>query len=538
MSSENVRMVTELVRLHQALRATSLPLASEGAEALRTSRVSMIDQLQDYVIPRVMTMDAPLLTVVGGSTGAGKSTLVNSLVGERVTAPGLLRPTTRCPVLVHHPDDAKWFGQDRLLPALKRTTELSDDQYSIQLVASKRMKRGLAILDAPDVDSVDERNRELAAELLNCADLWLFVTSSARYADQVPWESLKSAAERSAAVAVVLDRTPEDAIQTVSTHLARMLAARGLKDSPLFIVRDGAVSEDGLLPKSYVSEIQTWLSALADDAITRNLVVSQTVDGAVRAITFNAHKVADAAASQVTVAGDLAAAAAEAYEHGVESVEAALEAGVLARGDAGARWHDFVASGGFAESLVPAGDGQRAKQVRTGLGLALELLLVRHAESAAEATSTRWNEFPEGASLLALPGAESLARASRGLRAATSQFVAAWQRAVEEGARALATDDSGVLAVAAMVGALGGPVEDSAGALSGALGEAAAGSLVRQARERLTEGVRTLVAGERRRYEAVLGGLAIDAEAPAAVRAAARRVDDVRWATKNETKLG
>ena len=43
----------------------------------------MVDQLEDYVIPRVMTLDAPLLAVVGGSTGAGKSTLVNSLVGTR-----------------------------------------------------------------------------------------------------------------------------------------------------------------------------------------------------------------------------------------------------------------------------------------------------------------------------------------------------------------------------------------------------------------------------------------------------------------------
>jgi hypothetical protein len=537
MSSENVRMVTELVRLHQALRAASLPLDSDGAEVLRISRVSMIDQLQDYVIPRVMTMDAPLLTVVGGSTGAGKSTLVNSLVGERVTAPGLLRPTTRCPVLVHHPDDAKWFGQDRLLPALKRTTEASDDQYAIQLVASKKMKRGLAILDAPDVDSVDERNRELAAELLNCADLWLFVTSSARYADQVPWESLKSAAERSAAVAVVLDRTPEDAIQTVSTHLARMLAARGLKDSPLFIVRDGKVSEQGLLPKTHVVEIQTWLTALADDVITRNLVVSQTVDGAVRAITFNAHKVADAAAAQVVVTDALATSAATAYDHAGEAVDAALEAGVLTRGDAGARWADFVSGGGFASALTPAprGGAQRDQQVRTGLGLALELFLVRHAEAAAEATATAWNDIPEGASLLALPGGESLSRASRGLRAATSSAISAWQDDVDEHVRHATEKDSGAPAVAAMIGALGGSEADSVAVLAGLVGHDAAAALVAYASERLRAGVRDLLGGERRRYETVLGGLGIDAEAPAAVRAAARRVDDVRWATRNET---
>ena len=50
-------------------------------------------------------MDAPLLMVVGGSTGAGKSTLVNSLVGADVSPAGVLRPTTRAPVLVCHPAD-------------------------------------------------------------------------------------------------------------------------------------------------------------------------------------------------------------------------------------------------------------------------------------------------------------------------------------------------------------------------------------------------------------------------------------------------
>ncbi len=99
----------------------------------------------------------------------------------------------------------------------------------------------------------------LAAQLLAAADLWLFVTSAARYADQVPWDFLRKAAERSAAVAIVLDRTPPEAVDTISTHLARMLASRGLKDSPLFVVEEGEVSEMGLLPAASIMEIRQWL---------------------------------------------------------------------------------------------------------------------------------------------------------------------------------------------------------------------------------------------------------------------------------------
>ena len=238
-------MLTALVRLHHALQAVRLPLDMPGVDEQRTGLKEMVDQLEDYVIPRVTTLEAPLLAVVGGSTGAGKSTLVNTLVGHKVTQPGLLRPTTRSPVLVHNPDDALWFGADRLLPDLERVNHPTTDPAALQLVAADAVPPGLAILDAPDVDSVVEENRQLAAELLAAADLWLFVTSAARYADQVPWEFLRQAAERSTAVAIVLDRTPEDAVQTVATHLARMLASRGLKDSPLFVVHEGPVSNDG-----------------------------------------------------------------------------------------------------------------------------------------------------------------------------------------------------------------------------------------------------------------------------------------------------
>ena len=97
------QMLTEMVRLRGALQVAALPLDLPGVAALREHRQEVIDQLEDYVIPRLMSMDAPLLTVVGGSTGAGKSTLVNTLVGHRVTTPGVLRPTTRSPVLVASP---------------------------------------------------------------------------------------------------------------------------------------------------------------------------------------------------------------------------------------------------------------------------------------------------------------------------------------------------------------------------------------------------------------------------------------------------
>ena len=298
-SAGTAQMLATLTSLRDALRATRLPLEVPGVAEHRAHVAEIVDQLEDYVLPRLVQVDAPLLAVVGGSTGAGKSTLVNSLVGAKVSEPGVLRPTTRSPVLVHHPDDAGWFDQQRILPELERTTRATADPDALQLVASSEMPQGLALLDAPDIDSVVERNRSLAAQLLAAADLWLFVTSAARYADQVPWGFLKQAAERSAAVAIVLDRTPPGALGEVSGHLARMLISRGLKDSPLFTVPESSLDEHGLLPATSVEDIHGWLHELGADVEARNGVVRQTLDGAIRSIGRRTYDLADAAQAQV-----------------------------------------------------------------------------------------------------------------------------------------------------------------------------------------------------------------------------------------------
>ncbi|HMO10369.1 MAG TPA: zeta toxin family protein, partial [Actinotalea sp.] len=80
--------------LRQEVAATAFPLALPGVERVRERRQQLLDQLEDHLLPRLRELSAPALVVVAGSTGAGKSTLVNSLLGEEVSQAGVLRPTT------------------------------------------------------------------------------------------------------------------------------------------------------------------------------------------------------------------------------------------------------------------------------------------------------------------------------------------------------------------------------------------------------------------------------------------------------------
>ncbi|MFZ5870044.1 MAG: dynamin family protein, partial [Actinomycetota bacterium] len=298
-------LLAALERLRDEVDALDLPLELPDAERARTDRTRLLDQLDDYLLPRLREIDAPLLAVVGGSTGAGKSTLVNSMLGHQVSRPGVLRPTTRSPVLVHHPDDAAWFTSARVLPSLARLTgddsepdrDGTDRITTMRIVAASRLPAGLALLDAPDIDSVVESNRELAAQLLGAADLWLFVTTAARYADAVPWGLLRTAVDRGTSVAVVLDRVPPEAMQEVRADLAAMLRDGGLAGAPVFTVPETAM-DDGLLPEEAIAPLRRWLSGLAADSRARQVVVRRTLAGALDSLAKRVPALADDADAQ------------------------------------------------------------------------------------------------------------------------------------------------------------------------------------------------------------------------------------------------
>jgi hypothetical protein len=347
-------MVGAVSSLRDEVAATQLTLDAPGAATGRATRETLLHQLDDYVLPRLRSLDAPLLAVVGGSTGAGKSTLVNSIVDSEVSRSGVLRPTTTTPVLVHHPEDEHWFLDDRVLPGLSRVTGApspADGSDALRLVSSRSLPPGMALLDAPDIDSVVSANRALAGQLLSAADLWLFVTTAARYADAVPWDLLRQASERGTAVAIVLDRVPPEAMADIRSHLATMLREQGLSTAPIFAVPEARLTAEGRLPESDVSRLRSWLTALASDARARAVVIRQTLEGALASLDDRAAVLVSATRQQAAAATELRDAVEVAYRDALKGVEDGVTDGTLLRGEVLARWQEYVGTGEFFKQV-------------------------------------------------------------------------------------------------------------------------------------------------------------------------------------------
>jgi energy-coupling factor transporter ATP-binding protein EcfA2 len=550
-----------LRRLRESLAPLRLDLALPDAERAREARDDVAGQIDDYLLPRLDQMEAPVLMVIGGSTGAGKSTIVNSLVGAEVTPAGVLRPTTRGPALVCHPDDLRWFEDDRILPRLPRTTGGSPAPGTLLLVPTPRIPAGLALLDSPDIDSVLAENRALATQLLAAADAWLFLTTAARYADAVPWEFLATARERGTALAIVLNRVPGDAEREVTSHLHEMMRAQRI-DAVLLVVGETAL-EQGRLAERELAPVRRWLDALAADAQARAELIRRTLTGALRSLPGRAGAVERAAAEQLAAAADLRSEADLAYAAARQEIEDALRSGSLLRGEVVARWHEVVGTGEFMRELQSrlaslrdrvaaalTGREVPAEQLREAVEHRLEAVVRAAAERAAERAALAWSERPAGRALVETTPA--LSRASDELRADTREQVRAWQAHVmelvrKEGAAkrstarlaSLGVNGAGftvMLAVFASTGGLTGLEAVVAGGTSAVghkllealLGDQAVRSLAARARDDLVDRVDRLLRDEAGRFAGLIEGRVPDAEAVARLHTA---IDAVRRAS-------
>lgn len=419
--------------LHQvrhALENLVLPLALPGSIEAGTSSRAALAQLDDYILPRLSSLDAPLVAVVGGSTGAGKSTLVNALVGRPVSITGAVRPTTRQPLLLHHPEDGAWFDDARILPTLRRV-RLADDggagrapvpyaapQHTegadtLLLRPVTSLPPGLALLDAPDVDSIADENRRLAGQLLAAADLWVFVTTANRYADAVPWKLLAEAGRRDVLVAVVLDRVPPGVEDEIREDLLALLSAENLGQAPVFAVPELPLGPERMLPPVAVEPVVRWLDGLAADVEGRRDIARRTVRGAMRALAGRIDGIAEAATQEQAAGDALRSVVDVAHREALAGVLAATEDGTLLRGEVLARWQDFVGTGEFMRGLETrigrardrvtaffSGRPTPATTVAEAIGTGLQSVIVEQAATADETVRRRWRTDPAGWVLL------------------------------------------------------------------------------------------------------------------------------------------
>jgi energy-coupling factor transporter ATP-binding protein EcfA2 len=557
-----VELAAAVATVRDRAAALHLGLELPHIETARRNQYELVRQIEDYLLPRLGRLDAPLLAVVGGSTGAGKSTLVNTLVGAPVSASGVLRPTTRSPVLLCAPGDERWFSDGRILPGLARSTGPSSSG-GLQVVPHPSVPVGLALLDAPDVDSVVAGNRELAAQLLAAADLWVFVTTAARYADAVPWELLHTAQRRGTALAVVCNRVPPASLREVMGHLGQMLGEGGLSRAALFGVPE--VPLDGeLIPPPAVAPFRDWLHGLAADAVARAEVVRATLDGALRSMSERVPALARAAEDSGAAAAALLEDVDVLYGAAVREVDDGVRGGTVLRGEVLARWQDFVGTGELLRGLqsrvgrvrdrltaVVTGRPSVQDEVAEAVESSVESLVRSAAERAAERTAEAWRGRPGGTVLLGASRAV-LARPSPEFSERLRDEVRAWQGDVlalvaEQGAErrtaarlaSFGVNGAGLivmLAVFAQTGGLTGAEIAVAGGtsalsqklLEAVFGDGAVRALATQARRDLQDRVERLLGAEADRFRSLVLSGAPAADAAAGLRAAAAELEEAR----------
>ncbi|MCA1686302.1 MAG: GTPase domain-containing protein [Planctomycetia bacterium] len=184
---------------------------------------ALIERFRPRLKDLHLTLDRVLVVGFLGGTGTGKSTLLNALVGRRVSEAGKARPTTRRPVLVCHPDaDASFLRLDGLGP------EAEPRVVRLPIPVLERM----ILIDCPDPDTqdldgpVDHRNLEVLRLVLPRCDVLVHTGTAEKYkTNAVARELVRHAPGR----AVVLVQTRADLDQDITGDWKDFLKALGFQ---------------------------------------------------------------------------------------------------------------------------------------------------------------------------------------------------------------------------------------------------------------------------------------------------------------------
>ena len=199
-----------------------------GDDAARRA-TPLRDHLAGHVLPRAPSLDAPLLVLLLGPTGAGKSSL-------STRSPGVREPGRRAPADDPRGGRPRRPGRPRRRSWRRHAARGARPAIALRIVedadapgASRSSTRRTSTRSSTPTASSTDR-------LVEAADLGIFVTTATRYADRVPWDVLaraaraRPAAHRRRQPDAGRERRSGDESSTTSTRLLGSSDEVGLDD--------------------------------------------------------------------------------------------------------------------------------------------------------------------------------------------------------------------------------------------------------------------------------------------------------------------
>ncbi|MEA3510628.1 MAG: GTPase [Actinomycetota bacterium] len=221
-----LRDLTPALDLLDLAVASSEGLASQTDRDEAATLAAAARNRRDY-------LSGTIVVAIAGGTGSGKSSLLNALAGSEVVSTSVLRP--------HTDEPFAWIPENDMAMSSMMET------LGIDVIVEHDDRSGLAIIDLPDLDSVNRDHRSLVEETLPLADAVIWVFDPVKYHDpSIHAEFLAKTTEYESVFIFALnkiDRLDEAEAEAVEAHLGGILKLDGFRDPEVLPV--AAAPRDG-----------------------------------------------------------------------------------------------------------------------------------------------------------------------------------------------------------------------------------------------------------------------------------------------------